>query len=318
VRSVGVGAGITGMGGNWILIDDPIKSREEANSDIFRERVWDWYRDDLYTRREPNAKSLLIQTRWHEDDLAGRILNSEDARNWLVINLPALAEPDDPLGRQEGEALCPARYSREDLLRIKTVLGSSFEALFQGRPTAMEGGIFKRSWWKFYRGAPRMIRVIQVWDTAFKKGKENDYSGGHTWGEAENGYFLLDRFMEKLTYPELKRKVKTWYEKWRPNAVLVEDKASGQSLIQDLQLDSAIPILPMPADNDKEARAHSVTPFPEAGKCFLPEEEPWTDVFIDQMANFPNAAHDEDVDCFAHGIGFLSRVAGRAFDGCLG
>lgn len=154
-RAVGVGTGVTGKGARLIIVDDPTKSREEANSAAYRERVWDWYRDDLYTRLEPGGAIILIMTRWHEDDLAGRILESEDAPNWTVISLPALAEANDPLGRAEGAALWPARFDVTDLERIRTVLGTaSFTALYQQRPTALEGGLFKREFFKIVDVVP--------------------------------------------------------------------------------------------------------------------------------------------------------------------
>lgn len=172
LRAVGVGSGVTGQGGDLIIVDDPIKSREEANSQAYRERVWTWWTDDLYTRLEPDAAIVLILTRWHMDDLAGRILASEDAPNWTVVSLPAFAEANDPLGRSEGEALCPERFDERDLAEIKAVQGSSFEALYQQRPSALEGSIFKREWWRYYREAPRFSRIIQSWDTAFKAGQD--------------------------------------------------------------------------------------------------------------------------------------------------
>ncbi|NLE76759.1 MAG: terminase, partial [Chloroflexi bacterium] len=134
LRAVGVGGGITGQGGDLIVIDDPVKSREEANSEAYRERVFDWYTDDLYTRLEPGGAAILIMTRWHEDDLAGRILRSEDGPNWEALSLPAEAEEGDVLGRAVGEALCPARYDVAALREIRTVLGRSYWALYQQRP----------------------------------------------------------------------------------------------------------------------------------------------------------------------------------------
>ena len=140
MRAVGVGAGITGQGGGLVIIDDPVKCREEANSPTYRERVWDWYREDLYTRLEPDGAIVLIQTRWHEDDLAGRILASEQAGAWTVVNLPAEAEAGDPLGREPGAPLCPARFDRAALADIRATLGTwAYTALYQQRPLP-EGG----------------------------------------------------------------------------------------------------------------------------------------------------------------------------------
>lgn len=313
LRAVGVGGGVTGQGGNWIIIDDPVKNREEANSPTYREKCWDWYTDDLYTRLEPGGKLILIMTRWHEDDLAGRILASEDGPNWTVINLPALAEANDPLGREEGEALCPERYTEADLLRIKRVMGASFQALYQQRPAAEEGEIFKREWWQYYREAPKLKWIMQSWDTAFKKGAENDYSVCTTWGCTNTGFYLLDRWKEKVDYPTLKKTAKGMAAKWCPRTILIEDKASGQSLIQDLKTGTNLPIIAVPVDSDKITRAHAVTPTVEAGNVYLPESAPWLQDYIDEHAVFPNGSHDDEVDSTTQFLNYVRRKGEAAF-----
>ena len=190
VRAVGAGGGITGFGAGLVIIDDPVKSRAEAESRTYREKIWEWFRDDLYTRLEPGAAIILIQTRWHEDDLAGRLLKEmqDGGEHWDVVSLPALAESgnaggppamstadeqpsdphsahsdprsSDPLGREPREPLCPDRFTREDLLRIKRRLGTySFSALYQQRPTPAEGGLFKRTWFsRVVEHAPENLR----------------------------------------------------------------------------------------------------------------------------------------------------------------
>lgn len=313
LRAVGVGAGVTGMGANWLFIDDPVKNREEANSETYREKVWDWYTDDLYTRMEPGCKTVLIMTRWHQDDLAGRILASEDAPNWTVINLPALAEANDPLGRKEGEALCPERYDEQALADIRRVMGASFQALYQQRPAAEEGDIFKREWWQYYKEAPKLKWIIQSWDTAFKKGAENDYSVCHTWGSSDRGFYLLDRWKDKAEFPVLKRTVISHANKWHPRAVLIEDKASGQSLIQELKTNTTLPVLAISVDSDKVTRAHAVTPTIEAGNCYLPEDAPWLQDMIDEFATFPNGAHDDEVDATTQFLNYVRRKGEAAF-----
>ena len=252
-------------------------------------------------------------TRWHEDDLAGRILASEDAPNWTVVNLPALAEANDPLGREEGEALCPERYTREALLAIKKVMGSGFEALYQGRPAAAEGEIFLREWWRYYKEAPQIKRVVLSWDTAFKDKEENDYCACGIWGWDGVNHYLLDRWKEKATYPVLKRTAKALAKKWGPRAVLIEDKASGQSLIQELTVETDMPVLAIPVDKDKVSRAHAVTPTIEAGKVYLPENAPWLQDFIDELANFPNGSHDDDVDQTTQYLNWSRRRGEAAF-----
>jgi predicted phage terminase large subunit-like protein len=305
LRAVGVGGGVTGRGADLIIIDDPVKSREEANSQAYRNRVWDWYRDDLYTRQEPGAAIVLILTRWHEDDLAGRILQSPDAPEWTVVKLPALAEASDPLGRAEGAALWPERYDEGELARIRATLGASFDALYQQRPSALEGAIFKRDWWRHYRERPVVRRIVQSWDTAFKAGQDNDYSVCTTWGDADTGYYLLDVWKRRVEFPELKVMVSTLGEQFGANVVLVEDKASGQSLIQELQRDTKLPIKPIKADTDKVSRAYAVTPIMETGRVFLPESAPWLADFVDSMASFPNAAHDDDVDSVTQALNYM-------------
>jgi predicted phage terminase large subunit-like protein len=309
LRAVGVGGGVTGRGADLIIIDDPIKSREEANSQAFRDRVFDWYRDDLFTRQEPGAAIILILTRWHLDDLAGRILASPEGSEWTTVTLPALAEANDPLGRAEGQALWPDRYDEAELARIRATLGSSFEALYQQRPSALEGAIFKREWWRYFREQPKFQRVIQSWDTAFKAGQDNDYSVCLTWGETADGYYLIDRWKRRVEFPALKSTARTLAEQFNPSVVLVEDKASGQSLIQELQRDTKLPILPLGVDGDKITRAHVVTPTIETGRVFLPETAPWLADYVDAMASFPNAAHDDDVDATTQALSYLARSA---------
>lgn len=306
LRAVGVGGGITGMGGDLILIDDPVKNREEANSLAYREKVWDWYTDDLSTRMEPGAMIILIMTRWHEDDLAGRILASEDGPNWTVINMPALAEvPDgevDELGRVDGEALCPQRYDRDALLAIKKVLGASFEALYQQHPSAVEGNIWKREYWKFYKkhsgGLPmEPFMCVHSWDTALKAEKKNDPWNCTVWYIFKHGAYLVHRLNTKMESPAGKQAIKTMAAAYPPHAILIEDKNSGTTTMQELRGNTTLPLLAFdPGTKDKEARANLAVPTAEAGNIYLPEDEPWVQEYIDSMANFPNATHDEDSD----------------------
>jgi predicted phage terminase large subunit-like protein len=340
VRAVGVSGGITGQGGNLIVIDDPVKSRDEAESLAYRDRVWDWYTDDLYTRLEPGGSIILIMTRWHDDDLAGRILASDTASDWTVVNLPALAEPNDPLDRDEGEPLNPERYDVPALLDIKQTLGSrSFAALYQQTPIPAEGGMFKRSWWKYYTPAtlPKMTRIEQYIDSAFKDGVGNDYSVIETWSTDGNGnYYLLDLWRGRVEYPELIKTIHTQHAKWNtaamPVVIIIEDKASGQSALQTLrkpvaQMDGtvlpALPVVPFPQPgNDQQkalaalskvARADGVTPLVEGGRVFLPQKAEWLDDYIAELERFPNGVHDDQVDPTSMALARLPRVGVRAY-----
>lgn len=265
---------------------------------------------DIQVDRTENfiANGLVSHnTRWHYDDLAGRILKNDTAKEWTVIKLPALAEENDPLDRPEGAALCPDRFNREDLLSIKTVMGSDFESLYQQNPVAVQGSIFKRGWWQYYNTAPQFSRIIQSWDTAFKTKAQNDPSNCQTWGVTNNGYYLIDRWEDRVTFPDLKRAAIQNYDKWHPDVVIVEDKASGQSLIQEIQRETRIPMLAVKADKDKISRANAITPLVESGHAFLPENEPWVADYIDQMAVFPAGAHDEDPDVTSQALNYLSH-----------
>ncbi|MCB0018368.1 MAG: terminase family protein, partial [Anaerolineales bacterium] len=166
LRAAGVGSGVTGIGANLIIIDDPVKSREEVKSAAYRDRVWEWYATDVTTRLEPDASIILIMTRWGEDDLAGRILSSADGPNWSVISLPAEAEQDDPLGREMGEPLWRERYDSEALAERRTVLGINYYALYQQRPMPQSGGMFKREWFEIVPAAPTEAIFVRYWDKA--------------------------------------------------------------------------------------------------------------------------------------------------------
>jgi predicted phage terminase large subunit-like protein len=303
--AVGRGGAVTGRGADLLLLDDLLKDSEEARSDAIRRSMHDWFQHVAYTRLAPGGALVLIQTRWHADDLAGRLLREHASENWQVINMPALAESDDDL-RKAGEALWPERFSLETLKMIRTAVGSSaWASLYQQQPSAAEGQVFKREWWRFFREQPACKRIVQSWDTAFKTGAENDYSVCTTWGVADNGYYLLWLWRDRVEFPELKKRMGLLAQQWRPQQILVEDQASGQSLIQELRFSTCLPIIPIKADRDKMARAQSVTPLIEAGRVFLPESAPWLNDYLDEMAGFPAAVHDDAVDSTTQALNYV-------------
>ena len=299
--AVGIGGGLTGRGFNVGIIDDPVKDEEEAASQTIREKVWDWYQKVFRTRAEPNAAIVVVMTRWHQEDLVGRLLDqareNPDADQWEILHFKALTD---------GEALWPERYPIEELKKIQSSIGSrAFESLYQGNPTIAEGQIIKREWWKYYRELPQFMRIIHSWDTAFKDKTQNDYSVCTVWGETQSGYYLLDVWRAKVEFPELKRAAMALDARDKSSAVLVEDKASGQSLIQELQRDTKIPVIPFKVDSDKVARVYAITPLMEAGKVFLPESAPWLFDYIEELSAFPNAAHDDQVDSTTQALSFM-------------
>lgn len=299
--AVGIGGGLTGRGFNIGIIDDPVKDEEEAASRTIRDKVWDWYQKVFRTRAEPDAAIIIVMTRWHEDDLVGRLLRQAEedptADQWEVLHFRAI---------EDDKALWPERYPIEVLKKVRSSIGGrAFTALYQGEPTIAEGQIFRREWWRYYKEAPGFLRTIQSWDTAFKDKSQNDYSVCSVWGISHNGFYLVDLWRDRVEFPELKRIAEALYERDRPSVVVVEDKASGQSLIQELQRNTRIPVLPFKVDTNKVARANSVTPLIEAGKVYLPESAPWLFDYIEELSGFPNAQHDDQVDSTTQALSYL-------------
>jgi len=310
-----------------LILDDPIKNDQEARSRIYRERLWDWWRNTFLTRREPNAGVVLIMTRWHYDDLAGRIMR-EDSDEWETLMFPAIAEADeksvglrttDVLGRKEGDPLWPERFPVNELERIRERIGlQAWNALYQQRPTQEEGQLLKREWWRYTSYPEKPDVVVQAWDTAFKTGQENDYSVCVEIWRTSEYYYVANVFRGRLEYPELKRAIVQLYDGAkslefgiRPSAVVIEDTASGQSAIQELKRDSAVPIIPVKVDRDKIARVNQITGLVEAGKVVLPERASWLAEFIEECAEFPVGLHDDQVDAFVHGLSYLHNQVER-------
>ena len=314
--AVGIGGSLTGRSVDVGIIDDPVSNPVEANSNTISERNWDWYSQVFRTRLSPKASVIVTATRWSQKDLLAKILdnlnNGQDTEDWKILHMPAIAienNKNDPTNRKPGEALYPEKYDINWLLNQKLAGGlKAFESLYQGNPTVAEGNIFKKEWWQYYKELPNMDYIIQSWDTAFKCGNSSDFCAGQTWGVNKNGYYLIDIFHAKQEYPELLQSVKSFYEKHKPKKVIVEDAASGQSLIQSLKRETRVPLLPVKPDSDKISRANVHTGIIQAGKVFLPENHPLLYDFILECAEFPDGAHDDQVDSMSYA---LSELTGR-------
>jgi predicted phage terminase large subunit-like protein len=302
VRAVGVGGGITGQGGDLIIIDDPVKSRKEANSKTYRDTVYDWYTDDLYTRLEPNAAIILIMTRWHEDDLAGRILASEDGPNWTVINLPAEAEKDDPLSREPGEALCPDRYPLSELIKIKRVLGKSYYALYQQRPMEQEGDKFKRSWFELISKLPAAFdATVRYWDKASTK-DGGDYTAGVLMGRLGETYYVLDLVRGQWSTGERDQKIRETAiadrERWGHVVTVFEQEPGSSGVDAARSMAKILDGFTVKTDKvtgDKALRADPFASQAEFGFVKVYRGH-WFDDWIDEITSFPNGAHDDVVD----------------------
>jgi predicted phage terminase large subunit-like protein len=311
--AVGRGGPVTGRGASLLILDDLIKDSSEANSDTVCRGIIEWLQHVAFTRLTPTGRVLAIATRWSERDPMGWILQQ---RGWTVLHLPAIAENTaDPLGREIGEAVWPSRYPVEALEAIRADVGPRvFQTLYQGNVSASQGTIFKRDWFRHYDRPPELFsRIIQSWDTAFKTGATNDYSVCATFGETQNGFYLLALYRAKVEFPELKRQVAQQANLWRPSEIYVEDKASGQSLIQELKLATTYPIIPVKIDRDKEVRASAVTGYFESGRVLFPEGAAWVSDLEDELAGFPGGLHDDCVDAISQALNQL-----RDSRGCLG
>ena len=303
--AVGAGSAITGRGAHLLLIDDPIKGREDADSDAMRSNLLDWYRSTAYTRLMPGGSVVLIQTRWHEDDLAGWVLKETEHEGWEVIEFPAVLDKRAAklLKKKEGDALWAEAYPLTRLEEIKKTLGSrEWASLYAQKPSVEEGNIMKRWWWKTWKkkDPPQCDYILQSWDTAYTSNKTSDYSACTTWGifmDDDNvaNAILLGSRRDRWEFPELKRMAVELYNQHNPDLIIIEAKASGWSLVQELSR-MGIPITPYnPKKQNKMARVHSITPILESGKVWAPDKD-WAEDVIAQCASFPNSKNDDLVD----------------------
>lgn len=330
LAAAGVGGPITGRGSHVAVIDDPFKNWQDAASLTIRETVWEWYRSTLRTRLAPGGAVVLVMTRWHEDDLAGRLLEAERAEGeqWDVVNLPAVAEGEDVLGRQTGEVLWPERFAPEEYESTRRAVGSRlWAALYQQRPAPDEGTILRRDWWRFYKQRPdKFDRLIQSWDCTFKDAASSDFVVGQVWGKIGADKYLLDQMRARMDMPTTMQAIRTMTAKWPDtHEKLIEDKANGPAVIQMLsrEISGLIPVNP---EGGKVVRAQAVSPDIEAGNVWLPDPSlaPWVHDFVEECAAFPNGTHDDQVDAATQAIHrlreqspIITRVATATLDDLL-
>lgn len=296
---------------NCLIIDDPIKSREDADSESNRRKIKDWYTAVAYTRLMGNGAIVICQTRWHLSDLSGWLLEEHKHENWVVLNLPAI--------NSKGEALWPERYPLETLYQIKKTLPSrDWEALYQQKPFIEEGGIFKREWWKMWpenKKFPTCSFVIQAWDTATtdKDLKSNSYSARTTWGifqgpddEVPN-VILLEAWKERVEFPELQKEALRAYREYEPDKVLIEKKSSGQQLIQILRR-MGLPLVEFLPEKigDKTARAYAAQNLFENGRVYYPSRR-WAEDVIDELARFSPSSPNDLTDSSTSALIWLQK-----------
>lgn len=333
MQTAGAGGAITGKGANCLIIDDPIKNHKDALNKDRRDDVWDWWESTASSRRETELATglepitLIIMTRWHEDDLLGRIL-AQEGEDWEVVNFPLIATDNDALGRVEGDILWNARHTKRQAKRLKQKTTPYwFQSLYQGQPRPDDGGIVKRSWIKYFDQHPnRELFDERGWpildlakggrgsvDCAFKDTDGSDYVVIGAWYKHQADRFLIDVSRAKRDFTRTCDDVEAWHLELR--VVLVEDKANGPAVLNVLQRKrrGLVPFDPT-SHGSKEARLHAVAPTFRGTNVWLPRpvvpsrSDPpltegvpvaraeWVSDYIDELTTFPKATHDDQVD----------------------
>jgi predicted phage terminase large subunit-like protein len=313
--TAGVGGPIVGRGAHVFIVDDIHKNREEASSDIVREKAIEWWQGTAIHRLEPGAPAVIVATRWHHDDLIGRLeslSNSGEGQTWDVINLPAFAGVDDVLGREIGEPLWPERWDKKALLEIKKGMTPfDWSAIFQGQPTPEDGGAIQRGWWRYYDNSTlpeKFDQMIMSWDLAFKDLKKSDYTVGQVWGRKGANYYLLYQTRKRIDAPTTIAEFRHMHGLYpEARAKLIEDAANGPAVYQMLRHE--IPgIMLIKAKKSKDARLSAIAPLIQAGNVYLPSPTttPWVNDFIFEHSAFPNGANDDQVDATTQALNYLS------------
>jgi predicted phage terminase large subunit-like protein len=321
-----VGGVLTGRGADMIIIDDPIKP-EEALSEAQRRAVNQWYDNTLYSRLNDKEQGciILIMQRLHEDDLVGHVREQE---GWEVLSLPAIAEQDEvfvaetPYGvrsyrRREGDVLHPQRESRITLKRIRRTLGEyHFASQYQQTPAPFGGGLVKAEWFRRY--APdelpdRFDQIVQSWDTANKVSQLSDYSVCTTWGIKERNLYLLHVLRKRMEYPTLKRAVREQSQLHGATVILIEDRASGTQLIQELINEGLRVVKPYTPDGDKTMRMNAQTAAIENGFVHLPREASWLADYLHEVTTFPSAKYDDQADSTSQALAWFNQALPRHF-----
>lgn len=321
-RAAGVGGGITGMGADIGVIDDPVKDAKEANSKTYRDSVWEWYTTTFYTRLSPKSGILLCMTRWHEDDLAGRLLaaaESGDGDQWQVIDYPAIAEQDEK-HRKEGEALHPERFPLSRLVKIMRAIGSrAWNALYQGRPTSKTGGVFLTDRFVTVEAIPAgvIIKRVRAWDFAATK-DGGDYTVGVLMGEGNDGrYYVLDVVRGQYSALDVESVLKATASRdgYDVEIHLPQDPgAAGKAQAQrQVGLLSGFIAKSERMTGDKVTRAAAFAAQVEAGNVVLLRGA-WNTTFTDELGDFPLGKHDDQVDAAADAFNELARGAATMFD----
>jgi len=311
------GSAVTGERGNFLIVDDALNS-VDSNSEAIRTSANKWF-DQAFSSRLNDKKEgviVVIMQRLHEEDLTGHLLKKG---GWELLKIPAENQTGEDIiynypisGKvkvfKPGEVLHEEREDRVTLDATKRELGSyAYAGQYLQEPAPLEGGMIKDSWWQWYDGKNRFTEIYQSWDTAIKEGQDNDYTVCTTWGVSGNQYYLIDIVREKLDYPALKKAVIAQFDKYNPRQVIIEDKASGQSLLQTLRKETKLPIVAVQPLKDKVTRLAKASVSIEAGRAYLPKDKYWIDDFLTEFRLFPNSKHDDIVDSVTQFINWYNE-----------
>ena len=321
--SRGIMSGITGNPADLIIIDDPVKNQQEADSPAYRNRVWSEWQASLKSRLAAKGKVIVIMTPWTDDDLAARIIRAE--KNAQLVRLPVEAEENDPIGRQVGEPLCPELGKDAQWLSdfkasyISDPQGGqrAWTALYQCSPRQEDGNLVKREWWRFYDPDEPVAfgtEMISV-DASFKGDDTSDFVSIQVWGKRANDYYLRYCLNKRLNFPDTVEALQTIYRLFpRARTVLIEEAANGPAIIQTLQQEMLI--LPVTPLGGKVSRVNAVSPAIESGHVYLPDpaKAPWVSDYIDQWTAFPNSKYDDMVDATSQALNRMIYCSGEVWE----
>lgn len=312
-----VGGTTTGEGGDILILDDPHNALDVISKKR-REKSIQWFQQSFLSRLDDkkNGAIVLVMQRLHQEDLTGFLLKTQP-KEWTVLSIPAICQEDTTYeinglcyDYKKNELLHQTREGVEVIERLKRELGTyTFSAQYLQDPLSINSGMIKKSWIEYYK-TPTSIAayetIIQSWDTAIKSGDENSYSVCTTWGRLHGSFYLLDVYRDKAEYPTLKRKVIELYRQWNPDRVLIEDKASGQALLQDLKKEHyQLPLVPIKVNKDKFTRFASVSPLFEYGRIFINQHALWRLEYEQEILTFPNSKHNDQVDSTSQYLNYI-------------
>ncbi len=323
-HSTSFGGTVTGLGGDWIIIDDPSKA-EDALSKPALEKASQFFSNTLSTRLNDPVKGriVLVMQRLHEADLAGYLI---EEGGWDLLTLPAIAEENAqiPIGdgvyhsRRKGDLLDPKRLPQWYLDKKQRQLGShGFQAQYQQAPLSAEGNVIKRDWISYYKSAPDLSsgRIIQSLDTAQKTNPTNDYSVLTTWLKVDERSYLLDVFRDRLDFPNLRQRIITEHDRYRPERLLIEEGASGTALIQDLKAQRPeVCSVGIKAKEPKDVRIGAASALFENRQVLFPEQAPWLDACMAEVLGYPSAKHDDVIDSISQYLNWVRSQTTEIFN----